>query len=75
VEKRAALEVLDACTVKAIQHFINRSYHFLSAYRLGLTGKAAEFWAVRMMAIFRICTGNIDKNRYTTFSSNRPKFC
>jgi hypothetical protein len=26
-------------------HFINYSYHFMSAYRLGLTGKAVE-WAV-----------------------------
>jgi hypothetical protein len=40
------LEVLDACPVEVIQRFINRSYRFLSAYRLGLTGKAAE-WAVR----------------------------
>ncbi|KAG2073340.1 hypothetical protein BDR04DRAFT_938267, partial [Suillus decipiens] len=44
--KKAALEVLDACPVEVIRRFINRSYRFLSAYRLGLTGKAAE-WAVR----------------------------
>jgi hypothetical protein len=44
--KKAALEVLDACPVEVIRRFINRSYRFMSAYRLGLTGKAAE-WAVR----------------------------
>jgi len=43
--KKAALEVLDACPVEVIRRFINCSYRFLSAYRLGLTGKAAE-WAV-----------------------------
>ncbi|KAG2048592.1 hypothetical protein BDR06DRAFT_984750 [Suillus hirtellus] len=48
--KKAAWEILDSCPVEVIQWFINRSYCFMmtvtSAYRLGLTGKAAE-WAVR----------------------------
>ncbi|OAX33306.1 hypothetical protein K503DRAFT_664982, partial [Rhizopogon vinicolor AM-OR11-026] len=44
--KKAAVEVLDSCPVEVIRRFINRSYRFMSAYRLGLTGKAAE-WAVR----------------------------
>ncbi|KAI9568516.1 hypothetical protein HD554DRAFT_2204973 [Boletus coccyginus] len=36
---------LDACPTDIIHQFINQSWHFMSAYRLGLTGKAAE-WAV-----------------------------
>jgi hypothetical protein len=44
--KKAALDVLDACPVEVIRHFINHSYHFLSVYRLGLAGKAVE-WAVQ----------------------------
>jgi hypothetical protein len=44
--KKAAHDVLDSCPVDVIRRFINRSYRFMSAYRLGLTGKAAE-WAVR----------------------------
>jgi len=37
---------LDACPMEVIRRFINRSWRFMSAYRMGLTGKAAE-WAVR----------------------------
>ena len=44
--KRGTREILDACPTEVIRHFINRSWRFMSAYRLGLTGKAAE-WAVR----------------------------
>jgi len=43
--KKAACDVLDSCPVDVICQFINHSYWFISAYRLGLTGKAAE-WAV-----------------------------
>jgi len=39
-------EQLDACPADVIRRFINRSWRFMSAYRLGLTGKAAE-WAVQ----------------------------
>ncbi|KIK53498.1 hypothetical protein GYMLUDRAFT_178796, partial [Collybiopsis luxurians FD-317 M1] len=34
------------CPVKVIQHLINCSWQFMSAYQLGFTGKAAE-WAVQ----------------------------
>ena len=33
------------CPVDVIQHFFNRSWHFMDAYQRGLTGKAAK-WAV-----------------------------
>jgi hypothetical protein len=41
-----ALEKLNACPVDVIQRFINRSWRFMSAYHMGLTGKAAA-WAVQ----------------------------
>ncbi|KAF9502809.1 hypothetical protein BS47DRAFT_1374526 [Hydnum rufescens UP504] len=44
--KQTTIQSLDACPVETIRRFINRSWHFMSAYCLGLTGKAAE-WAVR----------------------------
>ena len=48
--KNAALLYLNACPTEVIRRFINQSWgdswHFMSAYRLGLTGRAAE-WAVR----------------------------
>ena len=44
--KNAALLYLNACPAEVIRRFINRSWRFMSAYRLGLTGRAAE-WAVR----------------------------
>ncbi|KII84350.1 hypothetical protein PLICRDRAFT_46228 [Plicaturopsis crispa FD-325 SS-3] len=44
--KEVARQFLDACPIEVIRRFINRSWRFISAYRLGLTGKAAE-WAVR----------------------------
>lgn len=44
--KEAAIQYLDACPTDVIRRFINRSWRFMSAYRLGLTGKAAD-WAVR----------------------------
>ena len=46
LQKKTVQEILDMCPVKVIRRFINRSYRFMSAYRIGLTGKAAE-WAVR----------------------------
>ena len=46
VAKDASINILNACPAEVIQRFINRSYHFLSAYHLGLTGKAAE-WVVQ----------------------------
>jgi hypothetical protein len=39
-------EQLDACPADVIRRFINRSWRFMSAYQMGLTGKAAE-WAVQ----------------------------
>jgi hypothetical protein len=39
-------EQLNACPADVIQQFINHSWHFMSAYWLGLTGKAAE-WSVQ----------------------------
>jgi len=44
--KKAAIETLDACPTDVLQRFINRTWRFMSAYRAGLTGKAAA-WAVR----------------------------
>ncbi|KAE9387546.1 hypothetical protein BT96DRAFT_981389 [Gymnopus androsaceus JB14] len=44
--KDAAFKYLDACPIEVIQQFINRALRWMSAYQLGLTGKAAE-WAVK----------------------------
>jgi hypothetical protein len=44
--KAAAIKWLDACPPEVIRKFINRSWRFTSAYRLGLTGWAAD-WAVK----------------------------
>jgi hypothetical protein len=41
---------LDACPIEVIQKFINRSFRFMSAYRRGLTGKAAA-WAVKKQSL------------------------
>lgn len=51
--KDVALEYLNACTVDVIRRFINRSWRFMSAYRIGLKGKAAE-WAVRKQKGHRV---------------------
>ena len=40
------IKALDACPVEEIQRFINRSWRWISAYRMGLTGNTAQ-WAVR----------------------------
>ena len=42
----AALNSLESCPLDTIRRFINRAWRFMSAYRQGLTGKAAE-WAVK----------------------------
>lgn len=44
--KQAVQLYLNACPVDVIRRFINRSWRFMSAYRKGLTGKAAA-WTVR----------------------------
>ena len=44
--KDAVKEYLAACPTDVIRRFINRTWRFMSAYRRGLTGKAAA-WAVR----------------------------
>ena len=44
--KDAAKQYLEACPAEVIRRFINRSWRFMSAYRLGLTGHAAA-WAVK----------------------------
>jgi hypothetical protein len=43
--KGLTLEKLYACPTDVIRQFINCSWRFMSAYQLGLTGKAAA-WAV-----------------------------
>ncbi|KXN83325.1 hypothetical protein AN958_01561, partial [Leucoagaricus sp. SymC.cos] len=43
--KTAAINAFDACPVNVICRFINQSWCFMSAYHIGLTGKAAV-WAV-----------------------------
>ncbi|KAE9399002.1 hypothetical protein BT96DRAFT_957397 [Gymnopus androsaceus JB14] len=50
--KDAAFQYLDACPVDMIRRFINQSFHWMSAYRLKLTGKAAE-WAVKKQKTHR----------------------
>ncbi|KAF8233969.1 hypothetical protein L208DRAFT_1264194, partial [Tricholoma matsutake] len=37
---------LDACPVDVIWRFVNHSWHFMDAYRKGLSGKAVA-WAVK----------------------------
>jgi hypothetical protein len=44
--KQIAQNFLNVCPVEVLRRFINRSWRFMSAYRLGLTGKAAA-WAVK----------------------------
>jgi hypothetical protein len=44
--KQAAIKWLNACPNEVIRRFINRAWRFMDAYRLGLTGKAAD-WAVK----------------------------
>ena len=44
--KNAGFEALDGCPLDTIRRFINVSWRNASAYRQGLTGKAAE-WAVK----------------------------
>ncbi|KAF8220977.1 hypothetical protein L208DRAFT_1415828 [Tricholoma matsutake] len=44
--KEAAQHFLEECPKEVIQHFINRSWWFMSAYHKGLMG-AAAVWAVR----------------------------
>ena len=44
--KDAAEDALNTCPVEVIRRFINGSWRWMSAYRMGLTGKAAQ-WAVR----------------------------
>jgi len=39
--KNAALAALDSCPVDVIRKFINRSWRFMDAYRIPLSGKAA----------------------------------
>jgi hypothetical protein len=43
--KKVARECLDACPEDVIRRFFNRSWRFMDAYRMGLSGRAAE-WAV-----------------------------
>ncbi|KAF9516301.1 hypothetical protein BS47DRAFT_1292541 [Hydnum rufescens UP504] len=44
--KAAVLSSLQSCPLDTLRHFINRTWRFMSAYRQGLRGKAAE-WAVK----------------------------
>ncbi|KAE9386134.1 hypothetical protein BT96DRAFT_839746, partial [Gymnopus androsaceus JB14] len=48
----AAFQYLDACPVNVIRCFIDRSFCWMSAYQLKLTGKAAE-WPVRKQKTHR----------------------
>ncbi len=50
--KKAAMDALDNCPLETICCFINQSWRFHSAYRLGLTGKAAE-WAIKKQCSHR----------------------
>ena len=53
--KKAAVEALDACPDETIRRFVNRTWHFISAYRQGLKGKAAA-WAVKKQKGHRSCS-------------------
>jgi len=44
--KNAVQKYLETCPAEVICRFINRSWRFMSAYCLGLTGHAAA-WAVK----------------------------
>jgi len=44
--KQAAFQALNSCPTDVIHHFVNCSWCFMSAYWVGLTGKAAT-WAVQ----------------------------
>jgi len=44
--KQAAIQFLNACPLDVLRRFINRSWRFMNAYRMGLNGEAAA-WAVR----------------------------
>jgi hypothetical protein len=44
--KKATFDALDSCPTDVIRRFMNRSWRFMEAYRIGLKGKAAA-WAVR----------------------------
>ena len=44
--KVVALKNFNACPTDVIHYFINHSLHFMSAYHMGFTGKAAA-WTVR----------------------------
>ena len=56
--KENALEYLDACPTDVIRRFIQRSWRFMSVYRLGLTGNVAA-WAVRKQKSHRACNESI----------------
>jgi hypothetical protein len=56
--KENALEYLDACPTDVIRRFIQRSWRFMSVYRLGLTGNIAA-WAVRKQKSHRACNESI----------------
>ncbi|KIK02027.1 hypothetical protein K443DRAFT_6441 [Laccaria amethystina LaAM-08-1] len=49
--KEAALAALDGCPVKVIRQFINRSWGWMSAYRMGLTGSVAQCFESRNDAL------------------------
>jgi hypothetical protein len=53
--KAAAISALDSCPIEVIRRFVNRAWRFMSAYRLGLKGKAAA-WAVRKQKGHRTCS-------------------
>jgi hypothetical protein len=44
--KQVAIKWLNACPDGVIRRFINLAWKFMDGYRLGLTGKAAD-WAVK----------------------------
>ena len=52
--KVATVDALDSCPTETIQRFCNQSWRFISAYRIGLTGKAAA-WAIRKQKGHRTC--------------------
>ena len=53
--KDTAIKYLNACLDDVICRFINRSWHFMSAYWHGLTGKGAD-WDVRQQRAHRTIT-------------------
>src|ERR1700678_856389 len=69
--KDTAKQYLEACPTEVIRRFINSSWRFMSAYRLGLTGHAAA-WGVKKQKQHRRRSQYILIRLGTSARSNLP---